>query len=115
MTRAAEAIIDLDALQHNLRKVRHAAAGRRIMAVIMADGYGHGILTVARALHDADAFAVACIDDAMTLRSAGIVQPIVLLEGFFSAEEIPLLPSHDLISVIHHPHQLALLEPRPAT
>src|SRR3569623_2122281 len=111
MTRAAEANIDLDALQHNLRKVRHAAAGRRIMA----DGYGLGILTVARALHDADAFAGACFDDAMTLRSAGIVQPIVLLEGFFSAEEIPLLPSHDLISVIHHPHQLALLEPRPAT
>src|SRR3569623_363571 len=72
MTRAAEANIDLDALQHNLRKVRHAAAGRRIMAVIKADGYGHDILTVARALHDADAFAVDCIDATMTLRSAGV-------------------------------------------
>lgn len=49
MTRAARAIIDLGALQHNLRKVRAAAPGRRVMAVIKANGYGHGIVTVAHA------------------------------------------------------------------
>ena len=88
MTRAAQAVVDLDALQHNLRKVREAATGRRVMAVIKADGYGHGILNVACALNDADAFAVACFDEAVTLREAGVTLPIVLLEGFFSSEEI---------------------------
>src|SRR3569832_533140 len=87
MTRAAEALIDLDALRHNLRAVRVATSGRRVMAVIKANAYGHGIVDVARALHESDAFAVACLDEAMTLRAAGIAQLIVLLEGFFSADE----------------------------
>lgn len=115
MTRAAEAIVDLAALQHNLGKLRAAAAGGRVMAVIKADAYGHGIVNVARALHDADAFAVACFDEAMTLRNAGVTPPIVLLEGYFSAEEIPLLSRHGLMPVLHHVHQLELLErtPRP--
>lgn len=110
MTRAAQVVIDLDALQHNLRQVRAAASGRRVMAVIKADGYGHGIINVAGALREADAYAVACLDEAMALRKAGVARPIVLLEGFFSAEEIPQLPQHGLASVIHHAHQLALLE-----
>ena len=110
MTRAAEALIDLDALRHNLRAVRVATSGRRVMAVIKANAYGHGIVDVARALHESDAFAVACLDEAMTLRAAGIAQLIVLLEGFFSAEELPLLSRHRLIPVLHHAHQLDLLE-----
>lgn len=110
MTRAAQAVIDLDALQHNLRKVREAATGRRVMAVIKADGYGHGILNVARALNDADAFAVACFDEAVTLREAGATLPIVLLEGFFSPEEITSLTLHGFSCVVHHMYQLELLE-----
>src|SRR3569832_319246 len=88
----------------------HATSGRRVMAVIKANAYGHGIVDVARALHESDAFAVACLDEAMTLRAAGIAQLIVLLEGFFSAEELPLLSRHRLIPVLHHAHQLDLLE-----
>src|SRR3569832_1549154 len=89
MTRAAEALIDLDALRHNLRAVRVATSGRRVMAVIKANAYGHGIVDVARALHESEAFADACLDAAMTLRAAGIAQLIVLLEGIFSAGAQP--------------------------
>ena len=110
MTRAAQATIDLGALQHNLRKVRAAAPGRRVMAVIKANGYGHGIITVARALGDADAYAVACLDEAMSLREAGITQPIVLLEGFFSAAELPILVRENILTVVHHHYQLEMLE-----
>lgn len=109
MTRAARAIIDLGALQHNLRKVRAAAPGRRVMAVIKANGYGHGIVTVANALSEADAYAVACLDEAMSLREAGITRPIVLLEGFFSAAELPVLVRENIITVIHHDAQLEML------
>ncbi len=109
MTRAARAIIDLGALQHNLRKVRAAAPGRRVMAVIKANGYGHGIVTVAHALSEADAYAVACLDEAMSLREAGITRPIVLLEGFFSAAELPDLVRENIITVIHHDAQLEML------
>src|SRR3569832_525339 len=101
MTRAAEALIDQDALRHNLRAERVATSRRRVMAVIKAKAYGHGSGDVARALHESDAFAVACLDEAMTLRGAGIAQLIVLLEGFFSAEELPLLSRHRLILVLH--------------
>lgn len=110
MTRAAEAIIDLDALRHNLRTVKSAANGRRVMAVIKANAYGHGMLDVARALHESDAFAVACLDEAMLLRDGGATRPIVLLEGFFSADELAVLPQHRLIPVLHHAHQIELLE-----
>ncbi len=113
MTRAARAIIDLGALQHNLRKVRDAAPGRRVMAVIKANAYGHGMLSAARALSDADAYAVACLDEAMVLREAGINKTIVLLEGFFSAAELPLLAQYGIAAVIHHDSQLRMLEQTP--
>ena len=88
MTRAAEARIDLSALQSNLQRVRTAAPSSRVMAVIKANGYGHGMTRVARALATADAFGVACIEEAVLLRDAGIVQPILLLEGFYDATEL---------------------------
>ena len=110
MTRPAQAILDLPALSHNLTRVRQLAPGRRIMAVIKANAYGHGMVKTARALREADAFAVACLDEAVILREAGIAQPLVLLEGFFDAAELPLLMQHQLITVIHHEEQLTTLE-----
>jgi alanine racemase len=110
MTRPAQVILDLPALSHNLNRVRQLTPGRRIMAVIKANAYGHGMIKAARALQDADAFAVACLDEALLLREAGISQPLVLLEGFFSATELPLLTQHRLIPVVHHEDQLAMLE-----
>ena len=109
--RATRVEIDLGALRHNLGRAREAAPGTRTMAAIKADGYGHGLVRVARALQeDADALAVACIDEALSLREEGVEGTIVLLEGFFQAEELPLFRDLGLEAVVHHPRQLELLE-----
>ncbi len=110
MSRAARAVISHRALQHNLDCVRRAAPGSRVLAVIKANAYGHGIVRVARALANADAFAVASIDEAMVLREAGVKQPIVLLEGVFEMQELQLAVEHGLQLVVHSEEQLRLLE-----
>jgi alanine racemase len=79
------------------------------MAVIKANGYGHGMLRVAAALNDADGFAVLRVEEGIALREAGFRQRILLLEGFFSADELPLLAQHRLSSVIHNNAQAEML------
>jgi len=108
--RRACAFIDSSALRHNLAVVRRTAPGSRVMAVIKADGYGHGAERVARALADADAFAVACVSEAEALRTAGVRHPIVLLEGVFAADELSWAARHGCELVVHAPEQLTLLE-----
>ena len=110
MTRAAEARMDLSALQSNLQRVRNAAPSSRVMAIIKANGYGHGMLRVAKALVSADAFGVACLDEALWLRDAGIAQPVLLLEGFYEASELELICRHELAIVVHHEFQIGILE-----
>lgn len=114
MSRPARALLDASALRHNLEQVKRHAPRSRVLAVVKANGYGHGLAWVATTLNQADAFAVASADEALLLRRAGITQPIVLLEGFFSADELPLLQAQQLAPVIHHEHQLRLLESQPA-
>ena len=101
MTRPIRARINLQALAHNLSLARKAAPDSRIMAVIKANAYGHGAIPVARALADADAFAVASLEEAMQLREAGIRHEIVLLEGVFDAGELELAVTHQLQLVVH--------------
>ncbi|WP_339649992.1 alanine racemase [Halopseudomonas pelagia] len=104
--RPAHALIDLDALRHNYQLAK-GLSGRRAFAVLKANAYGHGALECAQALaDDADAFAVACIEEALELRAAGINQPILLLEGWFEASELPLIVEHQLWSVVHHHRQV---------
>lgn len=111
--RRTRVTIDLGALRHNLERARHAAPGRRVMAAIKANGYGHGLVRAAGALASADALGVACLAEALELREAGVSGRIVLLEGFFHAEEIPLIAAHGLDTVVHHPEQLRALELTP--
>src|SRR5690606_4940511 len=102
--------IDLDALRHNYRHAR-ALGGGKALAVVKADAYGHGAVACARGLADeADGFGVACIEEALELREAGILAPIVLLEGCFDAGELPLVERHDLWTVVATPWQVELLE-----
>jgi alanine racemase len=109
MTRPAQARINLRALQHNFSHVKQAAPGRQVMAIIKANAYGHGLISVAQALPDADAFGVACMEEAISLREAGIGRPIVLLEGLFGPDEIPLIDGYRLDVVVHHESQLQWL------
>jgi alanine racemase len=107
---AAYAEINLDAVRHNLIKVRGYAPQAKVMAVIKANAYGHGLLRMAQALTDVDAFAVARIDEGIRLRKAGITQRIAVLQGFTNTEELQCLIDFQLEAVIHSYHQLALVE-----
>ncbi len=108
--RPARALIDLDALRHNYRLARELG-GARALAVVKADAYGHGAVPCALALAaEADGFAVACIEEALELRAAGIRAPILLLEGFFEADELTLIAEHELWCVVHSAWQLEAIE-----
>lgn len=108
--RPARALIDPEALRHNFGRVRSFAPNSRVLAVVKANAYGHGLAWAARVLSDADAFGVASVEEGAELRNAGVQQPIVLLEGFFHPDELSLLVQHRLDSVIHHASQLWDLE-----
>ena len=110
MSRAAGAIINLAALRHNLQRARQLAPHTRIMAVVKANAYGHGIAPVAQALHETDAFAVACLEEALAIRHAGLAHPIVLLEGVFSDAELNEAAHNGCEVVVHDARQLALVE-----
>ncbi|MDW8324320.1 MAG: alanine racemase [Burkholderiales bacterium] len=101
--------IDTAALAHNLGVARRLAPGARILAVIKANGYGHGLAHVADALRAADGFAVLTLDEAAGLRTQGYTHPIVLLEGWFHPDELPEIARLRLRPVVHREDQIDLL------
>lgn len=107
-----EALIDTDALRHNLACVRALAPQSRVLAVVKADAYGHGVRHIVPALSDADALAVAHIDEALELRELS-AQPIVVLEGFLDAAEWQNCVTKTLTPVLHQPEQLRMIEQHP--
>jgi alanine racemase len=111
--RSAYATLDLAAARHNLARIRSVVPKARIMAVIKANAYGHGAVRLAQALTEADAFAVARLDEALALRQAGIRQRIAVLQGFVSLTELELHAAHHLEPIIHSPRQVELLERTP--
>ena len=112
MARPIQAHIDLAAMESNLRVARRTTPAR-IMSVIKADGYGHGVMRAAEALAATDGYALLDIQDAVRLRDAGYRQTILLLEGFFSAEELSGIAEYDLATVIHSQWQIAMLDAYP--
>jgi alanine racemase len=110
VSRATGALIDLGALRHNLRRVRELAPRSKVMAVVKANAYGHGLSIAAQALADADAFAVAGLEEAQVIRRAGLSNPIVLLEGVFSEQELEEAAQWNCELVVHDEYQLRLIE-----
>ncbi|RJF33678.1 alanine racemase [Pseudoalteromonas gelatinilytica] len=108
--RLAIAEINLQALAHNLAQVKCFAPDCKVMAVLKANAYGHGLVKIAQYLNDADAFAVARIDEALALRAGGLTKPIVLLEGFFHQDDLPILLANNFQTIIHDENQLTTLE-----
>ena len=107
MARATQAIIDLHALRENYQLAKQRAANSRAFAVIKANAYGHGMLTIANALSlEADGFAVACVDEAVSLREAGILLPILVLEGAMDIHECQVAFDLDLELAVHQHQQL---------
>ena len=114
MPRHTQARIDLDALRRNFRLARERAPVADSMAVVKADGYGHGLEPVARVMAaETDCLAVATIDEAQRLREAGIQSDIVLLEGVHEAADWIQVAQLGLQPVLHSRHQLAGCEVLP--
>ena len=103
------ATIDTAALRHNLASVRMRAPASRVMAVVKANAYGHGLVEVARALDGADSFAVARVEEGLLLRAAGVSKPIVLLEGVFDREQLAAAAAAGFELVVHLPEQVQML------
>ena len=116
MSRPSFATIDTRAFVANYRHAKSLAQGARAVAVIKANGYGHGAVTLGRALAaEADAFGVASCEEALELRESGIDNPILLFEGLFEPDEIEDVAEHRLMPVVHSHHQIDwLLSGRPA-
>jgi alanine racemase len=110
VSRLIRAVIDTHALRHNLSVTRKRARGAHVMAVVKANAYGHGLVPTALALAEADAFAVARLEEGLALRAAGITQPIVLLEGVFTGEQLLEAARHGFDLVVHDALQIELLE-----
>jgi alanine racemase len=106
----ARALIRLGAIRHNFQTIKENAPGTRVMAVIKANAYGHGLLPVARCLSGADCFAVARLGEAAELRAAGIDTPIALLGGAFSEADLREAMDLDLQLGVHTEPQLEWLE-----
>jgi len=102
--------IDLAALLHNFSLAKRAAPHSRLMAVIKANAYGHGLLEVAKALSVADGFAVARLDEAIQLRKAGVSKVILVLTGFTDDSDVLEFAHYDLDAVLHSEYQVGLLE-----
>lgn len=110
MSVGARAVIRLGAIRHNLEIIRDKAPGARIMAVIKANAYGHGLIPVARSLADADCLAVARLGEAAALREAGIATPIALLPGVESEADLGEALALELQLGVHTANQVEWLE-----
>ncbi|UIP27711.1 alanine racemase [Photobacterium sp. TLY01] len=108
--KAATAYIDTRALRQNMRLIRQQAPGCKLLAMVKANGYGHGLEQVAAGLPDADGFGVARIEEALSLRACGVVKPILLMEGFYSPSDLPVLVTNNIQTVVHTIEQLEALE-----
>ncbi|AYA01993.1 alanine racemase [Acinetobacter sp. WCHAc010034] len=104
--RQATVYIDQEALQYNLNRVRELAPAAKIVSMVKANAYGHGVKDCLAALKDTDAFGVACLEEALEIRELGYKQPITLIEGVFSADEMQAAVANGLECLVHHQPQL---------
>ena len=100
--RRVEADIDLDAIRYNIETVKALnPTDRKVCLVIKADAYGHGSVQLAKEFSDiADYYAVACIDEAVELRNAGIETPILIL-GYTDESDFVIAINYDITLAIY--------------
>lgn len=106
----ATADIDRKALVKNFNTIKGIAPDAKVLAVLKANAYGHGLVRIAKSLVDADAFGVARIDEALELRAGGVIKKIVLLEGFFDNSDLPIIAVNNFQTVVHNMEQLQAIE-----
>lgn len=110
MARPIHATVRLSALRRNLQVARRTVPHARLLAVIKANAYGHGLLRAAAQLQEADGFALLDLDAAVRLRETGFQRRLLLLEGAFGPEELPAVCAHQVTVVVHCSEQLEMLE-----
>ena len=110
MRRSAYALIRLENLEHNLNILKSFASQSKIISVVKADAYGHGLARTAQALAQSDAFAVSCAHEAVELRAARILHPIICLQGFSNETELQMIVDANVQAVIHNDQQIKLLQ-----
>lgn len=95
------------ALKHNIQIIKQKAPHSKIIAVVKANAYGHGVEFVSSTLENlVDGFGVARLAEALSVRSNGVTKPILLLEGFFSPKDLPILSVNNIQTVVHNQDQL---------
>lgn len=110
MPRPITATIHLSALKHNYNIARHHGGTAKVWAVVKANAYGHGLPFALRAFKEADGLALVEVDGAVNIRATGWSKPILLLEGFFHASDLPLVQHHQIDVVVHCYEQIEMLE-----
>lgn len=108
MSRGTTAIINLNNLRHNF-KVLKSLASTKLVLVVKADAYGHGLEQIISALEDVDCFGVATIDEALRIRKVRPNVRILLLEGYLDKDELNIAFANNFDSVIHQQQQLDML------
>ncbi len=110
MSRPIHATISASALRHNYAVARRAAPRSKVFAVVKANAYGHGVERVMRALEGADGYATLELEGAVAARARGVTVPILLLEGFFAPDELPVIAASSIAVAVHNEEQLRMLE-----
>ena len=111
MSRDVVATVSLPAIEHNAKRVKSLAPHASIMAMVKANAYGHGLLPVSKVLEKYVAgFGVACMEEAVALREAGIKKAVLLTQGVFDRADLELASRFHFSMVVHHEHQLSLLK-----
>ena len=107
--RQATVYIDSKALQYNLNRVKQLAPTAKIVSMVKANAYGHGVKDCLAALSSTDAFGVACLQEALEIRELGYLQPVTLIEGIFNADEMTTVIENNIEVLVHHPVQVEWL------
>ena len=99
--------LDGSALINNLNVAKRLAPNSKVVAMVKANAYGHGLEFAVRLLGDkVSALGVACIEEAIAIRQLGIKTDVVLFEGFFASDELLLIEKYDFQVAIHNEVQL---------
>jgi alanine racemase len=107
--RPLQANIDSQALIHNFKRVKAYSSRSKVMSVLKANAYGHGLIEVARALNQSDGFSVLTLTEAIELREFGFNQQILMLEGFFEGYEVSIAAQLNIGVTLHNQAQLNLI------
>lgn len=111
MSRTAIAILSTENLYHNLQVIKNQAKSSKIIAMVKANAYGHGIRSVSlRLAQEVDLLGVASIDEALALRKSGVNTAILLSEGVFEPQELFVASTEKFHVVFHNPTQTEWLE-----